>query len=183
MVKAFWGRSGWGPWIGGIGLGSQRPRFFELGEVRLALLSLLSEGPKHGYQLMKEMRERSGGVYQASAGSVYPTLQQLEDEKLIESKRKDGRRVYQLTQAGRKELARDPESVQRIWERAESWEDWGRNTGPEVWGMFGSLGPLGQVIKLSMRAAKWAVGRPEREDRLRAVLVRTCRELEELVKK
>jgi hypothetical protein len=49
--------------------------------------------------------------------------------------------------------------------------------------MFGSMGPLGQVIKLSMRAAKWAVGRPEREDRLRAVLARTCRELEELVKK
>ena len=53
----------------------RRARFFESGEVRLAILSLLSEGPKHGYQLMKEMEERSGGLYRASAGSVYPTLQ------------------------------------------------------------------------------------------------------------
>jgi len=183
MVNAFWGRSGWGPWVGAIGLGAQRPRFFESGEVRIAILSLLSEGPKHGYQLMKEMKERSGGVYQASAGSVYPTLQQLEDEGLIESEQQDGKRVYKLTAAGRKELESDPEAVRRIWERAESWEDWGRNCGPEVWGMFGDMGSLSQVIKQTMRAARWAGGRPEREEKLRAILARVCRELEELAKK
>jgi hypothetical protein len=59
----------------------------------------------------------------------------------------------------------------------------GTQHGPEVWGMFGSVGPLGQVIKLSMRAAKWAVGPPDREDRPQAVLSRACRKLEELVKK
>ena len=183
MVNAFWGRAGWGPWVGAIGLGSQRPRFFEFGEVRIAILSLLSEGPKHGYQLMKEMKERSGGLYQASAGSVYPTLQQLEDEGLIESEQQDGKRVYKLTPAGRKELESDPESVRRIWERAESWEDWGRNCGPEVWGMFGDMGSLGQLIKHTVRAAKWAAGRPEREEKLRAILTRASRELEELAKK
>jgi DNA-binding PadR family transcriptional regulator len=183
MVNAFWGRSGWGPWVGAIGLGSQRPRFFEFGEVRIAILSLLSEGPKHGYQLMKEMKERSGGLYQASAGSVYPTLQQLEDEGLIESEQKDGKRVYKLTPAGQKELESDPESVRRIWERAESWEDWGRNCGPEVWSMFGDMGSLGQLIKHAVRAARWAAGRPEREEKLRAILSRTSRELEELAKK
>jgi len=180
MVKGFWGNTGWGPWVGGIGIGVQRPRFFEPGEVRIAILSLLSEGPKHGYQLMKEMKERSGGVYQASAGSVYPTLQQLEDEGLIESETKDGKRVYKLTPAGRKELDSDPESVRRIWERAESWEDWGRNCGPEVWGMFGEMGSIGRLIKLTMRAAKWAGGRPEREEKLRAILDRACREMEQL---
>src|SRR5215468_359821 len=77
-------------------------RFFEPGEVRLAILSLLAEGSKHGYQLMKEMTERSGGVYRASAGSVYPTLQQLEDEELIASDQQGGRRVYKLTRAGRR---------------------------------------------------------------------------------
>jgi DNA-binding PadR family transcriptional regulator len=169
--------------VGAIGLGAQRPRFFESGEVRIAILSLLSEGPKHGYQLMKEMKERSGGVYQASAGSVYPTLQQLEDEGLIESEQQDGKRVYKLTAAGRKELESDPEAVRRIWERAESWEDWGRNCGPEVWGMFGDMGSLSQVIKQTMRAARWAGGRPEREEKLRAILARACRELEELARK
>ena len=96
------------------------------------MLSLLSEGPKHGYQLMKEMSERSGGVYSASAGSVYPTLQQLEDEGLIEAAQQGGRRVYRLTAAGREELERDPETVRRIWERAEDCEDWEPVVGPEA---------------------------------------------------
>ena len=74
---------GWrfGPGAGvGIAFGS-RGRFFETGEVRLAMLSLLSEGAKHGYQLMKELEERSGGTYKASAGTIYPTLQQMEDDE------------------------------------------------------------------------------------------------------
>src|SRR6266567_2975697 len=136
MSKQFWGFTGAyrfnrdSPWQGfGFGRG---PRFFEAGEIRLAILSLLSEGPKHGYQLMKEMKDRSGGMYRASAGSVYPTLQQLEDEGLIESEQKDGRRVYKLTDAGRTELAGDPDAVRRIWERAESWEDWSHCMGPEA---------------------------------------------------
>jgi DNA-binding PadR family transcriptional regulator len=179
MVKTHWGWAGtWGPWIGIAGF--QKPRFFEFGEVRIAILSMISEGPKHGYQLMKEMKERSGGIYHASAGSIYPTLQQLEDEGLIASDLKDGKRVYKLTDAGRKELEDDTESAQRIWERAESWEDWGRNFGPEILAM---LGPLRELIMTSFRTAKWAAGRPEREDRLRAVLRRSCRELTELSKK
>src|ERR1700733_3787195 len=91
-----WGSTSWGPWAGF----GNRARFFEFGEVRLAILSLLTEGPKHGYQLMKEMRERSGGLYQASAGSVYPTLQQLEDEGLIRVKQEGGRKNHSLTAAG-----------------------------------------------------------------------------------
>src|SRR4051794_26126228 len=101
-----------------------RQRFFEAGEIRLAILSLLSEGPKHGYQLMKELQERSGGAYRASAGSVYPTLQQLEDEGMVEAEMQSGRRVYRLTDEGRRELAKDPEGVHRIWERAGQCEDW-----------------------------------------------------------
>src|ERR1700745_2211693 len=80
--------------------GRRGGRFFESGEVRLAILSLLSSGPKHGYQLMNELEERSGGAYKASAGSIYPTLQQLEDEELIRSDQQSGKRVYSLTEAG-----------------------------------------------------------------------------------
>src|SRR5690348_2196718 len=112
------------PWMAAFALGG-RVRFFEFGELRLAMLSLISDGPKHGYQLMKEMEERSGGLYRGSAGSIYPTLQQLEDERLIASDRQEGRRVYSITAAGRKELNKDPDAVRRIWERAERWEDWG----------------------------------------------------------
>lgn len=154
-------------------------RFFEFGEVRLAILSLLKEGPKHGYQLMKEMTERSGGMYRASAGSIYPTLQQLEQDVLIESHQKQGRRVYRLTAAGRTELGRDPEAVRRIWERAERWEDWGQCMGPET---AAFAGPVAAVVKSTFRAAKWAAGRPEREEKLRTIIRRMCRELDDLIR-
>src|SRR5262250_1772908 len=112
MSKEWWGATGgaW-PWTP-FGWGG-RARFFESGEVRLALLSLLNEGPKHGYQLMKELEERSGGLYRASAGSVYPTLQQLEDEGLISCELISGRRTFQLTDLGRAELDKDPDAVRR----------------------------------------------------------------------
>jgi DNA-binding MarR family transcriptional regulator len=126
---------------------------------------------------MKEMRERSGGVYQASAGSVYPTLQQLEDEGLIESERDSGRRVYSLTQAGRDELAKDPEAVRRIWERAERWEDWGQWMGPQT---LAFVGPMAVLAKSAMRAATLAAGDPEREQRLRDTIERMRHEFDQM---
>jgi DNA-binding PadR family transcriptional regulator len=184
MSKESW-ENGW-PWS--MGYGERRPRtfagtafpiafafgskgrFFGSGELRLAILSLLGEGPKHGYQLMKEMAERSGGVYRASAGSVYPTLQQLEDEDLIRVKQQGGRKVHSLTPAGKKELERDPEAIRRIWERAEECEDWGHSFGPESMMVLPLLSPL---VKASLRAA----GRGGAE-RVRDILERTRKDLE-----
>jgi DNA-binding PadR family transcriptional regulator len=179
MSKDFW-ESGW-PWS--IAFGEQRTRafpialalgskgrFFGPGEIRLAILSLLGEGPKHGYQLMKELGERSGGMYQASAGSVYPTLQQLEDEALIRVKQQGGRKVHTLSAAGRRELNRDPEGVRRIWERAEECEDWGQSFGPESMMVLPLLSPL---VKASLRAA----GRGG-VDRVREILDRARKDLE-----
>ena len=153
------------PWIG-------RQRFFEAGEVRLALLSLLSESPKHGYQLMKELQDIAGGMYTASAGSVYPTLQQLEDERMVEAETKAGRRVYRLTRAGRKEAASDPESLKRIFDRAKACEDWGHAMGPESLWLWGQIGIL---VKASMKAAGRAGN-----DRVREILDRARRDLEAL---
>ncbi len=153
------------PWMG-------RQRFFEPGEVRLALLSLLTESPKHGYQLMKELQDISGGLYTASAGSVYPTLQQLEHEKMVEAELKAGRRVYRLTRYGRKEAASDPEALKRIWDRAKVCEDWGSAMGPEsIW----LWGPIGMLVKESLRASGRAGS-----DRVREILDRARREMEEL---
>jgi DNA-binding PadR family transcriptional regulator len=73
------------------------------GDVRLAILALLAEKPMHGYQIIAEIGERSGGVWKPSAGSVYPTLQLLADEGLISAEVADGRKTYSLTEAGRAE--------------------------------------------------------------------------------
>jgi DNA-binding PadR family transcriptional regulator len=128
--------------------------------------------------LIKELEERSGGLYRASAGTVYPTLQQLEDEGLIGSERQEGRRVYQLTEAGKAELERDPEAVRRIWDRAERWGDWGQWMGPEAFSVFRQSAAM---VKATFRAAKWAHGHPDREKRLTDLIEKVRRELEDLV--
>jgi DNA-binding PadR family transcriptional regulator len=70
------------------------------GDVRTAVLRLLAEEPRNGYQLIQELTERSGGVWRPSPGSVYPALQQLEDEGLIRAEERDGKRVFRLTEEG-----------------------------------------------------------------------------------
>ncbi|ASD21762.1 MULTISPECIES: PadR family transcriptional regulator [Cryobacterium] len=73
------------------------------GDVRAAVLALLVEQPMHGYQIIHEIEERSGGSWKPSAGSVYPTLQLLADEGLISAEESNGRKTYSLTDAGRAE--------------------------------------------------------------------------------
>ncbi len=76
------------------------------GDVRSAILGVLADRPMHGYQIMQELRERSGGAWAPSAGSVYPTLQQLEDEGLVRGVEQDGRRVFTLTDQGQAEAVK-----------------------------------------------------------------------------
>lgn len=75
------------------------------GDIRAAILVLLAEEPMHGYQIINEITERSEGAWQPSPGSVYPTLQQLADEGLLSTRETDGRRIHELTDAGREQAA------------------------------------------------------------------------------
>jgi len=76
------------------------------GDIRAAILSLLAEEPMHGYQIIQELAERTDGAWRPSPGSVYPTLQQLEDEELVRETASDsGKRVYELTDTGREQAA------------------------------------------------------------------------------
>ena len=78
---------------------------FSHGDLRLYLLSLLEEGPRHGYDLMQALSDRTGGTYTPSAGTIYPRLAKLEEEGLV-TKSVDGRKtVYEITEAGRAEVA------------------------------------------------------------------------------
>lgn len=92
-----------GPFGGPFG---GRGRLARRGDVRIAILAVLGERPMHGYQVIQELETRSGGRWRPSAGSVYPTLQQLEDEGLVRSEEQGGRRVFTLTDEGRQEAAR-----------------------------------------------------------------------------
>jgi DNA-binding PadR family transcriptional regulator len=76
------------------------------GDIRTALLAALAEGPGHGYDVMQTLEEKTGGAWRPSPGSVYPTLQLLEDEGLVRSYEREGKRVYEITDAGREESQR-----------------------------------------------------------------------------
>jgi DNA-binding PadR family transcriptional regulator len=84
------------------GRGGRRGPRARRGDLRLSVLYLLAERPMHGYELMSEISERTGGVWQPSPGSVYPTLSMLEDEGLITAESEGSRRTFTLTDEGRK---------------------------------------------------------------------------------
>ena len=107
-------REGWGPG----GPGGHRAR---RGDVRNAVLSLLSEKAMHGYEMIGELEERSGGRWRPSAGSIYPTLQLLSDEGLVKAEEVEGKNVFSLTPEGEK-------AAEANAERRKSWEENGEDS-------------------------------------------------------
>ncbi|HLW83016.1 MAG TPA: PadR family transcriptional regulator [Candidatus Acidoferrales bacterium] len=144
--------------------------------MHLALLSLLSEGPRHGYQLMKDLEERSGGMYRASAGAIYPTLQQLEDEDLAKVSEQEGKRVYRITEAGKKEVEANKEAIARIWERAKNLR---AMAGPEHLNVFK---PAMHVAMAAISAATRGGGEPDKIKKIREILEKAQQELDKLEK-
>lgn len=108
---------------GGGGGGRRRQR---RGDLKYVLLELLAEQPRHGYDLIKELEQRYAGFYRPSPGSVYPTLQLLEDEGNLTSEQVEGKRVYTITEAGRSVLA---ERQQQPGDQPGGWRHGGRR-GP-----------------------------------------------------
>ena len=112
------------------------------GDVRAAILALLAERPMHGYEMIQELEARTGGVWRPSPGSVYPTLQLLEDEGLIAGEEGEGRRRFTLTDAGRSE-------AERHGQRAP-WEEVTAGVAPAAWNLRDAIAQTAQ--------AAWTVG-------------------------
>jgi len=108
-----------GPGFGGPGRPRGRRRGGRGGDVRAAALLLLDEHPKHGYQLIQEIGERSNGAWTPSPGSIYPVLQQLEDEGLLSFERVDGRKTATLTDEGTEYVAENREQLGTPWDDAQ----------------------------------------------------------------
>jgi len=109
-----WGPPGGADW--GRGQRHQRGPRAGRGDVRSAVIALLGEQPMHGYQIIQEIEKRSGGAWKPSPGSVYPTLQQLEDEGLVRAEEQEGRRVYRLTEQGRRVAAERADEFASLWQ-------------------------------------------------------------------
>ncbi|MFC6085128.1 PadR family transcriptional regulator [Sphaerisporangium aureirubrum] len=113
---------GFGPGFGGPGgFGGRGPfgrgaRKAKRGDVRAAILALLAEEPRNGYQIIQEIAERSQGGWKPSPGAVYPALQQLTDEGLVRADETEGRKTFQLTEAGLAYVSEHPDEVRSPWE-------------------------------------------------------------------
>ena len=101
----------------------RRWRWFERGDLKFAILALVAEKPMHGYEVMQALEEESAGSYKASPGSVYPTLQLLEDQGHLTSEDYGGRKVYSITDTGREYLSDNRDHVKRIFDRVAQFGD------------------------------------------------------------
>ena len=118
--SAGWGPGGWGAEWGGGGRGrhGNRRRMFESGELRLVLLKLIADQPRHGYDLIRAIEELTHGTYAPSPGVVYPTLAMLQDTGFIEESRAEGaRKAFSITPEGQAHLAEKADEVEALFAR------------------------------------------------------------------
>jgi len=131
---------GWWPGPPGFARGPKASR----GDVRAAILALLREGPRNGYQIMSDIEERSGGAWRPSPGAVYPALQQLADEGLVEAEESGGRRTFRLTDAGRRHIEENPETARAAWESMAA------GSAGEMPGLFTQAAQLaGSIVQMA----------------------------------
>ena len=168
------GRPGPPPWLAelfGLAQGPQQrgPRV-RRGDVRAAILDMLREEPMNGYQLISQIAERSNGAWKPSPGSVYPTIQQLEDEGLVESDDERGRRTLRLTEEGRAYVEEHPDELAAVW------EPFGEKRQSHGIGGFSGVKPeIGQVMAAVWQIVTTGTDRQRRE--AIEILVETRRKL------
>ncbi len=159
--------------------GPEGGRFFGRGDVKFALLDLLQERPMHGYEMMKALEERSGGFYAPSAGSIYPTLQMLEDRELVTVQEENGKKTYKITSAGQALLAeRQKEAGFSDTPRTHGFGPGSRKNEPEMQALRSESM---EVARLFAIAGRSSFRDPEKLSRLRAIIERTRKDLSYLI--
>lgn len=132
----FWGEVGehWARHQGRHRFGGEfGGRMFDNGELRFVILSYIAEKPAHGYEIMKGIAEQLGGAYAPSAGVIYPTLSQLEDEGFATVLAEGGKKLYTITEAGRKELEVNKERIDGLLKRIQQMgEAFGSGRAPQI---------------------------------------------------
>jgi DNA-binding PadR family transcriptional regulator len=125
----------------GAGRGGRIGRLLEHGDLRFVLLALIEEQPRHGYELIKELEERTGGAYRPSPGAIYPTLSLLEDEGFVRPTSPEAvRKLYALTPEGAAALAQNRASVDAVFGRMAEAAERSGATGPRVGRAMANLG-------------------------------------------
>jgi DNA-binding PadR family transcriptional regulator len=138
------------PWM--MHMGPPQGRRVPKGSVKTLILDALKDQPRHGYEIIQAIEESSNGAYRPSPGTVYPTLQMLEEMELVEAESANGKKVYALTDAGREELAERRDEVEDAYDRFADEHDWAEND--EFLGLFESFPKLFQVVRRAYRRGR-----------------------------
>ena len=175
------GPFGFGGGPGGpFGPGREGGRFFGRGDMKYALLWLLQERPMHGYEMIKALEQRSGGFYSPSPGSIYPTLQMLEEGGFVTGNEVEGKKVYTITDTGRALLTDNPRNEEGFagppWMRGHGRGE--RASRPEMHALVVETGEVGRLFAIATRAS---FNNPEQIKRLRGIIERTRGELNALI--
>jgi DNA-binding PadR family transcriptional regulator len=151
-------------------------RLFEKGELKYVILDLLKDKPSHGYEIIRALEERFSGFYTPSAGSVYPTLQLLEDMGYISSSERDGKKTYTITDEGRKFLTEREEIIDKIKCHMKDW--WNPRSREEFRETIHELRDLGHLVGRKVHGLD-----PEKLARIREVISHACHDIEDIVAK
>src|SRR5918911_2858617 len=167
-MKGFFGR---GPWRGGPGFG--QGRVFGKGDLKYVILDLLQARPAHGYEVIRALEERFRGFYSPSPGSVYPTLQLLEDLGYVTAMQQNGKKVYSITDEGRKFLEENWRSVENIWGRVGG--GWDPELASELHEIKHEVKGLGRLFGRKMHEGRL---NQDKLRRIREVIVGAARDIE-----
>jgi DNA-binding PadR family transcriptional regulator len=124
--------------------GGRHSRFFEKGDLKFVILDLLRDKPSHGYEIIRALEDRFHGFYTPSAGSVYPTLQLLEDMGYVSSSEQDGKKVYTVTENGKEFLKERGETMDKIKAHMRDWSSSGSHG--EIHDIMHEMGHLARSV-------------------------------------
>lgn len=178
MMRRAWG-FGFDPgnWFWGPGTHrSRRGQWFEAGDMKYVILKMLRDKPMHGYEVMKALEEETRGCYKPSPGTVYPTLQWLEDEGLVKASTVDDKKVYAITDLGREFLEKHKGTVEDIFDRVTNAID--QLVGepmPDI------TRAASRLVSQAYRAAMRSSLDMEKKKKIPEILDRAAKELEALV--
>jgi DNA-binding PadR family transcriptional regulator len=153
--------------------GPHHARLFEKGDLKYVILDLIKDKPSHGYEIIRALGDRFHGFYTPSAGSVYPTLQLLEDMGHVSSSEQDGKRIYTITPEGRQFLKDRGETIDKIKDHMRDWGHPGNNE--EIRDIMHEMGQIGRSV-----AHKIGKLNPEQLKRLKEIMLQTKHDIDAL---
>jgi DNA-binding PadR family transcriptional regulator len=165
-----------GSGFGGFGPGGFGVARFERGDLKLVILDLLNEKPRHGYDIIQELEKKFHGFYSPSPGSVYPILQMLEDQDFVSSSQQSGKKVYTITQDGKEFLHEHAEEIATLQERVRP--PWGERGAFLMQELREEIGKTARLIFCN--AAQGALKDPMKRGKVHEAFANFRKELEDI---